>query len=161
MGGKLLLPLWLCAFTFSAVHAMQLNGQFHGSGRGHGFHREPGHKILPWDGGNIPWSGNSSNSGSGGDGANAGGGTSDTCNSDNAKSHDPIPYCHWYACTAIDEAHAARETPLCSGLVSASPSRWSLSRQYHYDRCLSLFGSGQNASEHRTRIAQLDQCFNR
>ena len=183
MGGKLLLTLSFYVVALSAVHAMQPNRQPHGFGRsgwhggGGGWHGGGG----GWQRSNIPWNGYGSSSGNGGggvgvggsigassnsgngiDGANTGGGTSDLSNGGNVGgANDPTQYCRRYASTAIDQAHEARETRSCSGVVSGSPSRWSLSYQDHYDRCLSLFGSGQNASEYRTRVAQLDQCFDR
>jgi hypothetical protein len=145
MGGKLLLTLSFYVVALSAVQA----GQFRGGGRS-GWHGGGG----GWQGSNISWNGYGSSSGNGGggvgvDGGNAGG------------ASDPTQYCRRYASTAINQAHEARGTRSCSGVVSGSPSLWSLSYQDHYDRCLLLFGSGQNASEHRTRVAQLDQCFNR
>jgi hypothetical protein len=137
MGGNLLLTLSFYVVALSEVHA----GQFRSGGR---------HGSLGWQGSNISWNSyGSSNGGVGADGGNAGG------------ANDPTQYCRRYASTAINQAHEARETRSCSGVVSGSPSRWSLSYEDHYDRCLLLFGSGQNASEHRIRVAQLDQCFNR
>lgn len=169
MDAKIFLAVLFCALPMSAVHGTQANRHF-GGGHRFGNHFGGGFSAV-WSGNSNPsgnpagdgingvWSGNSNPGGAGG-GANAGGGIS-SGNTGGASSSDSSRYCHWYANTAINQAHAVRAAASCSGLVSGAPSRWALSYTDHYDRCLSLFGSGQNASEHRTRAAQLDQCVNR
>jgi hypothetical protein len=73
---------------------------------------------------------------------------------------DPVPYCHWYAHSALNQARAARANPSCWGLVNDSPSRWSMNYRDHFEWCLSVFGSGQNRSEHQARVEGLNQCVN-
>ena len=77
-----------------------------------------------------------------------------------AYADDPISYCHWYARTAISQAHAARGSDRCFHFVNDEPNRWTLDWSAHYQWCLSVFGSGQNASEHQARVAELNECVN-
>jgi hypothetical protein len=78
-----------------------------------------------------------------------------------ALADDPIHYCHWYAHTAIEQAHAARAVWPCHHFIDETPNRWTLDWGAHYDWCLSVFGSGANASEHQIRAENLNQCVNR
>jgi hypothetical protein len=156
----LFVAISLCTFGVSAVDAKQPPKNSTPSGRVR--HHDHEHGSV-----NGIWSGNSSNAGpSNNGGANYndvsynGNDASGNNNVGGANAHDPTHYCHWYASDAVNQARAARASSACSGLVNGVPSRWSLNYQDHYGRCLSMFGSGQNASEHQTRAAELERCLN-
>jgi hypothetical protein len=75
-----------------------------------------------------------------------------------AYADDAYSYCHYYASTAVRAGHIARHVDACQHLVDDFPARWTLNYDQHFNWCLSMFGSGRNASEHQVRNAQLVEC---
>jgi hypothetical protein len=75
-----------------------------------------------------------------------------------AYADDAYSYCRYYASTAVRAGHIARHVDACGHLVDEFPARWTLNYEQHFSWCLSMYGSGRNASEHQVRTAELQEC---
>jgi|SRR5271165_5290330 len=75
-----------------------------------------------------------------------------------AYAEDAKAYCRNYAQAAIEQSRAARQISRCHHYIRDTPARWTLNYNDHFNWCMSVYGTGDNASERRARENALSEC---